>query len=373
MKAFVCDLCGSNELLKEGEYFVCQYCHTKYSKDEVQKMMIEGTVDIQGTVRVDNSAYVEKYLQNARRAKEKEDWSEVEKYYNMVEQNDPDNIEAIFYSAYGKAKESLNDGDIFKREAAFKVLVNSISILDDHYLIERRKENKDIIIRISTDISHMFFSGFVYNRIVDGYFEIRNDKDKTYNLFAYLLAAYRETMINIMNKDNQLYLHEIALFVYINAINADFCKKNILNDWIKAEEGSIEIIKNTIIKKYWEDNKVKREKLDNEKKDVENQIKEQEKLINNLPEAKELKIKTDNINKLINESKDISIFKIKEKFSKTQDILAAKVEKNEYNRIYEKACEPYNKEIDKLRYRIEEINNIIVTEPLEEHKLLTDL
>ncbi|WP_337369229.1 hypothetical protein [Senegalimassilia faecalis] len=71
------------------------------------------------TVKVDNSSYVERYLQNARRAKAKEDWAEVERYYNMVEQNEPTNIEAIFYSAYGKAMQSLVDSDPYKREAAF--------------------------------------------------------------------------------------------------------------------------------------------------------------------------------------------------------------------------------------------------------------
>lgn len=45
--------------------------------------------------------------------------AEVERYYNMVEQNEPTNIEAIFYSAYGKAMQSLVDSDPYKREAAF--------------------------------------------------------------------------------------------------------------------------------------------------------------------------------------------------------------------------------------------------------------
>ena len=71
------------------------------------------------TVKVDNSSYVERYLQNSRRAKAKEDWAEVERYYNMVEQNEPTNIEAIFYSAYGKAMQSLVDSDPYKREVAF--------------------------------------------------------------------------------------------------------------------------------------------------------------------------------------------------------------------------------------------------------------
>lgn len=37
----------------------------------------------------------------------------------MVEQNEPTNIEAIFYSAYGKAVQSLVDSNPYKREAAF--------------------------------------------------------------------------------------------------------------------------------------------------------------------------------------------------------------------------------------------------------------
>ena len=111
MKQLTCEMCGSTDLMKQEGVFVCQTCGMKYSIEEAKKMMIEGTVDVQGTVKVDNSAFVEKYLANARRAKQKEDWDETEKYYNMVEQNDPTNIEAIFYSAYGKAMLSLTDAD----------------------------------------------------------------------------------------------------------------------------------------------------------------------------------------------------------------------------------------------------------------------
>lgn len=42
------------------------------------------------------------FLENARRAKAKEDWEECEKYYNMVEQYEPTNIEAIFTPAMEK-------------------------------------------------------------------------------------------------------------------------------------------------------------------------------------------------------------------------------------------------------------------------------
>ena len=86
MKKIVWEMCESTDFIKEDGLFACQGCGCKYSMEEAKKMMIEGTVDVQGTVKVDNSAFVEKYLANARRAKAKEDWSETEKYYNMVEQ-----------------------------------------------------------------------------------------------------------------------------------------------------------------------------------------------------------------------------------------------------------------------------------------------
>ena len=113
MKQLTCEMCGSADLMKQDGVFVCQSCGCKYSVEEAKRMMIEGSVDVSGsTVKVDNSAFVEKYLQNARRAKMKEDWEETEKYYNMVEQNAPQNIEAVFYSSYAKARRTLTERDL---------------------------------------------------------------------------------------------------------------------------------------------------------------------------------------------------------------------------------------------------------------------
>lgn len=121
MKQLTCEMCGGTDLMKQDGVFVCQSCGCKYSVEEAKRMMIEGSVDVSGsTVKVDNSAFVEKYLQNARRAKMKEDWEETEKYYNMVEQNAPQNIEAVFYSSYAKARRTLTERDLEKRKAAFK-------------------------------------------------------------------------------------------------------------------------------------------------------------------------------------------------------------------------------------------------------------
>lgn len=192
MAAIVCELCGSNDVVKEGGFFVCQHCGTKYSLEEAKKML--------GTVQIDNSNFVERYLQNARRAKEKEDWEETEKYYNMVEANDPDNIEAIFYSAYGKAKSSLSSDDVYKRQEIFNSLQKCISIIDDHYDPSKEEELRPIIMQISADILDLSCSNFVYTRTTDSAGGSSDNSHMTYALFASLNDEFITTILNIIDK-----------------------------------------------------------------------------------------------------------------------------------------------------------------------------
>ena len=146
MKALVCEMCGSQDLVKTDGMFVCQNCGTKYTVEEAKKMMVEGTVQI------DNSAFVEKYLANTRRARTKGDWAEVEKYYNLVEQNAPENIEAIFYSAYGKLRTTLLDDFSAKWDNDIEVVKKSISVLDDYFDMEHEPEQRQVIIDAMHDI-----------------------------------------------------------------------------------------------------------------------------------------------------------------------------------------------------------------------------
>ena len=81
MEAIKCELCGSNNLVKKDGVYVCQYCGTQCTIEEARNLLrtAEGGIDVSGsTVKVDNTGFVKKYLENARRAKAKEDWAEVE-------------------------------------------------------------------------------------------------------------------------------------------------------------------------------------------------------------------------------------------------------------------------------------------------------
>lgn len=150
-----CPGCGSPiELDDSREFGFCSYCGTKVVQDRI-------VVEHQGSVKVDNSEMVQKFLLNAHRALQKEDWEETEKYYNLVEQNVPDSMEAVFFSSYGKAMLSLTDSDYFKREQKFKVLNRSISVISDYY--ETTSENKEEVIRmIDQYIGRMYQTTFVY-------------------------------------------------------------------------------------------------------------------------------------------------------------------------------------------------------------------
>ncbi len=139
MKAIVCEMCGSQEMVKKDGMYVCGFCGTKYTVEEAKKLITE----ITGTVKIDKSEENERYLQLARQAKKMKDWKGTVQYYDLVKQSDPSNIEAIFYSAYGRAfdqepasmtgcfsvmEECLQANDVNKYEPLFRDISQNMLI-----------------------------------------------------------------------------------------------------------------------------------------------------------------------------------------------------------------------------------------------------
>ena len=85
MKQLICEMCGSNNLLKQDGMFVCQDCGTKYSVEEAKKLMVEGTVQI------DHTNMIENYLHMANNAYNSSNQAEAENYANKVIEIDPSN------------------------------------------------------------------------------------------------------------------------------------------------------------------------------------------------------------------------------------------------------------------------------------------
>lgn len=129
MKALVCEMCGSNDLIKDGGVFVCQTCGCKYSVEEAKKMMVEGTVQVAGTVKVDNTEQVANYLTMARNAYSAKNNAEAEEYAKKVIEIDPKNYEA--WSIKGKAAGWQSTGLNDRVGESISSWTNALSYVDE--------------------------------------------------------------------------------------------------------------------------------------------------------------------------------------------------------------------------------------------------
>lgn len=174
MKALTCEMCGSTNLIKEGGVFVCQSCGTKYSVEEAKKMMVEGTVDVKGTVKVDTSDELKNLYEIARRAKDSDNSENATKYYDMILVKDPSSWEANFYVVYYKAM-SCTIGQIVSAGNSVMNCLPSVIDLVESNVAENEKENvfKEIQARCSI-IAHML-SNAAESTYLDTDVEYRND------------------------------------------------------------------------------------------------------------------------------------------------------------------------------------------------------
>lgn len=95
MKALVCEMCNSSEIVKQDGYFVCQHCGMKYAPEEAKKMMIDGPVTVTGTVSIDNSGSYERILSLARDAFADRSYDKAYEYYCQAVEIKPDVAENV--------------------------------------------------------------------------------------------------------------------------------------------------------------------------------------------------------------------------------------------------------------------------------------
>ena len=101
MKKLTCEMCGNNELLKQGGVFVCTSCQTQYTVEEAKKLMVTNLVDMQsGAVKSDNSAKFANLYKAARTARDSGSIDQAYRKYDQLLSEDPDNWEPNFYASY---------------------------------------------------------------------------------------------------------------------------------------------------------------------------------------------------------------------------------------------------------------------------------
>ena len=92
MQAMICELCNSNDIVKQDGVYVCQHCGTKYSVEDARKLI--------GVVKIDKTEETEKLLILARRARDEDNSENAAKYYGEVLLHDPTNWEASSSGAF---------------------------------------------------------------------------------------------------------------------------------------------------------------------------------------------------------------------------------------------------------------------------------
>ncbi len=105
MKRIVCEMCGSNDLIKKDGLFVCENCGTKYTLEEAKKMMVEGTVQVE----INTSKSDANLLEVIKTACATGNSKEVFELASRLVENNPSNWEGWFYKGVGAYKESAID------------------------------------------------------------------------------------------------------------------------------------------------------------------------------------------------------------------------------------------------------------------------
>ena len=156
MKALKCEMCGSNDVVKQDGYYVCQNCGTKYTVEEARKIMVEGMVNVQGTVKIDHTDELENLYELARRAKDSGNCENALKYYEMIALKDASSWEANFYMVYFKAKSFKIDTIENAASSISKCLQSTFELIRDHVSIEEQEQVVEELLSKTLAIANAF-------------------------------------------------------------------------------------------------------------------------------------------------------------------------------------------------------------------------
>lgn len=306
MKRIVCEMCGSNDLVKEDGLFVCQHCGCKYTVEEAKKLMVEGVV------KVDTSEKLQNLYMLARRAKETSDSANAEKYYADILKEDPNNWEPVFYHTYFSAMNCA----ILQISIAATAISNCLGNVFD--LTKKSgyddTEKRVIYNQVTTDT--LYISTLLFRSAIDFYNNHR-DADHAFGDVTTRCKSSLKTCIVLGETLLQIGECELAIKALDQALSLTSIKINLLHgfDFDLSKEYK-ELIENKIRECYWKNNESQYTSLVNKKAELQTQLKEIEKnpIIIKYNEIK------GNIERETNIKKGLGLFKSKEKKALQQTI-----------------------------------------------------
>ena len=207
-----CEACGGADIIKQGDYFVCQFCGVKYTPSDVKTML--------GTVKIDNTDKVKNLYQLARRAKDENNSDNAARYYDMILLDDPTSWEAAFYYTYFKAVGCK----INEIESACLSIKNNIitvfNLIKDY--IDTSEEQKTAVIEVAKRCQ-TFATLMFYN--AKSYFEEHPSGIRGNDIQNMLDRCYAATtlMYSIGDNINNIFPNNVSL----NTIKTSIWKDGI--------------------------------------------------------------------------------------------------------------------------------------------------
>ena len=89
MKRLVCELCGGVDLVKSGDFFVCQSCGVKYTEEAARKIL-----DININMSGYSKRQIENFMELASKALTSGNWNEALRYSQNILENDTGDYKA---------------------------------------------------------------------------------------------------------------------------------------------------------------------------------------------------------------------------------------------------------------------------------------
>ncbi len=227
MKKMQCEVCGSTDIKKiDDSTFECQSCGVQYSKNEVQKLLVE----ITGKVEIDHSEEIDNLLTRAQQFIEQNDIPKALEYFNKVLDLNPEE------------KTALHMVDAIKKEQHREKESNSSAIQIIKHTIEPNKTVENFLhaLRNAPDITPDIYKEIEIISVTQGYFPFEVI-DKQFSCTYEGIACYRKqvpytdyetkTDYNNKNQDGSYKKIQVAVTKYREEIerqpvNGSFLSEN---------------------------------------------------------------------------------------------------------------------------------------------------
>lgn len=219
MKQLTCEMCGSTDLMKQDGVFVCQTCGTKYSVEEAKKMMVEGTVEVAGTVKVDDCAKIANYYTMAENAYDASNQKEAESYCNKIIEIEPNNYKAWLLK--GRAAGWQSTLANIRVEESVNCFNKAIDNAPEDKVEEVKKIASDEISKLSLALITLCCDNYSKNGSINNANTIKKNVQAV-KLYSLLFLAKCGVKATDLNASIALKINGAVVAAYQNDIKKDY-------------------------------------------------------------------------------------------------------------------------------------------------------